>query len=398
MDKLTESYLKKIIIESLSREVEELAYVRKDKQSTSLKSGEKRLRQYVPMNDDGSPFPEEDRKKSIPDYVIANPNLIDGGEIIVVPLGCNELEMFKDQNKEWLESLGVKHGNLEVQLIQCGRTKYPHKSLEKFYPKEKTGEKMGEQEKIKRKFFRIVYNELDNSEFQGILNKASIPALNMKDNSEFGKAQTKKTNISQYDMYGNDKIEFNLHSYNGYDSLKNFLDSVIGRIKGTENIPNTFFMSRQYNTGGYGNYDAARKMEKKYKGKTPVQKKDSRDYYEQNLDATVRLEINITGELMDNSYLWNFGLKTLIGRKLEDESGLKGGYLDNNLIQSSETVQLEPNIEFNEENTVMDNKDIVNGLINVLDDVKSQIEQISPKTMLKWATVRRNEVVRNELA
>jgi hypothetical protein len=96
--------------------------------------------------------------------------------------------------------------------------------------------------------------------------------------------------------------------------------------------------------------------------------------------------------------LWNFGLKTLIGRKLEDESGLKGGYLDNNLIQSSETVQLEPNIEFNEENTVMDNKDIVNGLINVLDDVKSQIEQISPKTMLKWATVRRNEVVRNELA
>jgi hypothetical protein len=26
--------------------------------------------------------------------------------------------MFKDQNKEWLESLGVKHGNLEVQLIQ----------------------------------------------------------------------------------------------------------------------------------------------------------------------------------------------------------------------------------------------------------------------------------------
>jgi hypothetical protein len=59
---------------------------------------------------------------------------------------------------------------------------------------------------------------------------------------------------------------------------------------------------------------------------------------------------------------------------------------------------LEPNIEFNEENTVMDNKDIVNGLINVLNDVKSQIEQISPKTMLKWATVRRNEVVRNELA
>ena len=392
MDKLVEKYLKKIVAESMLNDVDEMAYVAKDKQSKNLKTGEKRLRQYVPMNDDGTPFPEEERKKDIPDYVIANPNLVEGEEFIIVPLGCNELETFKEQNKNWLESISVKNNNLEVQLFQCSRTKYPHKALEKFFPKQTTGEPMSEEEKIKRVFFKIIYNELDNDEFQKELSKRSIPALNMKDNSEYGKAQTKKTSISQYSNYSNQKIEFEIHSYNGYNSLKDFLNAVIARIQGKEtDIPNTLFMSRQYNTN-YSKYSAAKKMEKKFQGKTPVQGKDVRDYFEENLDATIRLDLKIEGELMDNSYLWNAQLKTVVGRKLENESGLKGGYLDDKLIQSSETVQLEPGIEFTQKNTVMNNNDIVNGLINVLNDLKSQIESINPKQMLKYATVRRNEL------
>lgn len=133
-------------------------------------------------------------------------------------------------------------------------------------------------------------------------------------------------------------------------------------------------------------------MEKTYMGKTPVQGKDARDYFEENLDATIRLDLKIMGELMDNSYLWNVQLKTVVGRKLATEQGLRGGYLDDKLIQSSETVQLEPGVEFNQQNTVMDNKDIKNGLIEVLNNLKSQIESINPKEMLKYATVRRNEI------
>ncbi len=392
MDKLVEKYLKKIVIESMLNDVDEMAYVAKNKQSKNLKTGEKRLRQYVPMNDDGTPFPEEERKKDIPDYVIANPNLVEGGEFIIVPLGCNELETFKEQNKDWLESISVKNNNLEVQLFQCSRTKYPHKTLEKFFPKQTTGESMSEEEKIKRVFFKIIYDELDNDEFQKELSKRSIPALNMKDNSQFGKAQTKKTNISQYSDYSNQKIVFELHSYNVYTSLKLFLNAVIARIQGKDtDIPDTLSMSRQYNKKTR-NYDASRKMDKTYMGKTPVQKKDARDYFEENLDATVRLDVKIEGELMGDSYLWNARLKTVVGKKLETEQGLRGGYLDDKLIQSSETVQLEPGIEFTQKNTVMNNNDIVNGLINVLNDLKSQIESINPKEMLKYATVRRNEI------
>jgi len=405
MDKLVEKYLKRIVIESMLNDIDELAYVAKDKQSQIDKeTGEKRPKKFRPKYDDGSPFPEEDRKKNIPDYVIANPNLEKDGEFIIVPLLCGELETFEEQNKEWLKSIGVKHGDLKVQTVRCYRSRrseYPHVALEKLFPSKQVYDKSNReaekviQEKIKRTFNSIVGNELDSPEFQKVLVRRSIPALNMKDNSLYGKAQTKKTNISQYDTYSNEKIEFNFHGYNVYNTVRDFLNAVMTRIRTPEGgdieIPDTLFMTRQTNRN-YSRYNADRKMEKKYIGKTPVQGKDSRDYFEDNLDATIRLDFEINGELMDNSYLWNVRLKTVVGKKLETEQRLKGGYLDNKLIQSAGTFQLEPGVEFNQQTTVMDNKDIKNGLIAVLNDLKSQIENINPKEMLKYATVRRNEI------
>ena len=402
MDKLTESYLKKIITESLSREIKELPYIGQDKRSPYLKSGKKKLSKYSPKIDDGTPFPEEEKKTGIPDYVIANPYLEENGEFIVVPLGCNELETFAEENKEWLESIGVKHGNLEVQLIRCKRTKDPHAELKKFFPsrEQEPPKKAGIQEIIKRRFNKIVSKTLDNPDVQKMFNRVSIPVLNMKDTSPFGKGQTRKTKINQYSEYSNNKIEFELHSYDYYEGLKDFLDSVISRIRGTEGThvaDDKDYLPRQYNQD-YPNWDATRKMEKEYRGKTPIQKKDKQGYDERNINAEVRLDLKITGELMDNSYLWNINLTSKVGKKLEEERGLRGGLLDSNLLEKSETVQLAPNLEFNNEYTVMHNKDIENGLINLMNDLKSEIGQINPKTMLKWATVRRNEVVRNELA
>lgn len=402
MDKLVEKYLKRIIIESMLNDIGELAYVAQDKQSQiDKKTGEKIQKKFRPKYDDGSPFPEEDRKKNIPDYVIANPNLEKDGEFIIVPLLCGELETFEEQNKEWLERIGVKHGDLKVQTVRCfksRRGKYPHKELEKIFPSKQVYDKSDReaekviQEKIKRIFNSIVGDELDSPEFQKVLVRRSIPALRMKDED---KEQTKKTNISQYDTYNNEKIEFNFHGYNIYNTVRDFLNAAITRIQTPEGgdieIPDTLFMTRQTNRN-YSRYNADRKMEKKYIGKTPVQGKDSRDYFEDNLDATIRLDLNIMGELMDNSYLWKVQLKTRIGKKLESEQRLKGGYLNDKEIQSSKTVQLEPGVEFNQQKTVMDNEDIKNGLIEVLNDLKSQIKSINPAEMLKYARVKRNQI------
>jgi hypothetical protein len=112
-----------------------------------------------------------------------------------------------------------------------------------------------------------------------------------------------------------------------------------------------------------------------------------------NLDVTIRMDFQITGEpIGDNSYTWNVRMVSKLGKKLEDESGLKGGFLDDKLIQSSSTAQLRPGTEFNENYTVMDNKEVVDALVQAIEDLKTQVIALNPKDTLKAATVKRYQI------
>ena len=154
----------------------------------------------------------------------------------------------------------------------------------------------------------------------------------------------------------------------------------------------TFYMARQYNTN-YDNWRADKKMLKQYAGKTDKYMLDAYGLEQDNLDVTIRMDFEISGEpLGDNSYTWNVRMVTKLGKKLEDESGLKGGFLDDKLIQSSSTAQLRPGTEFNENYTVMDNKEVVDALIQAIDDLKSQVLTLDPKETLKAATVKRYQI------
>ena len=134
-------------------------------------------------------------------------------------------------------------------------------------------------------------------------------------------------------------------------------------------------------------------MLKQYAGKTEKYMLDAYGLEEDNLDVTIRMDFDITGEpLGDNSYTWNVRMVSKLGKKLEDESGLKGGFLDDKLIQSSSTAQLRPGTEFNDNYTVMDNKEVVDALIQAIDDLKSQVIALDPKETLKAATVKRYQI------
>jgi hypothetical protein len=71
---------------------------------------------------------------------------------------------------------------------------------------------------------------------------------------------------------------------------------------------------------------------------------------------------------------------------------LKGGFLDDKLIQSSSTAQLRPGTEFNENYTVMDNKEVVDALVQAIEDLKTQVIALNPKDTLKAATVKRYQI------
>ncbi len=99
------------------------------------------------------------------------------------------------------------------------------------------------------------------------------------------------------------------------------------------------------------------------------------------------------GELIgENSFAWTARAQTKLGKKLESESGLKGGFLDDKLIQSSATAQLRPGTTFNDNYTVMNDKQVVDALMEVINDLKTQILSLNPKDNLKSATVKRYQV------
>jgi hypothetical protein len=371
MDKLTEKYLRRIISESYISDVEEMAYKQK-----GVRDDKGKMVKY-------KPFFKEDNDTDIPDYWVANPSLQPGAEILVVPLDCQELEDFKNANKEWLDSIQALH-NLEPQLAACKRGKY-HRPIEKYVEGgyKPTGESYSEKENIKRALYPIIAQTFESESFAEVLNARSIPAIVARD----------RKNVNQYGEYSNTKIEYQTHNNNSYETVKDFLTAAVARVNNRETPDmKTYYLARQYNNN-YNRWRADKKMLKQYAGKTPKYELDAFGLEEGNYDTTVRMDFEIFGQPVgDNSYTWNVRMRTNLGKKLSEESGLRNGWLDDKLIQSTTTAQFRPGTEFNEKYTVMDNPEIRNALIEAIDDLKSKVEAINPKETLRAATVKRYQI------
>jgi hypothetical protein len=311
-----------------------------------------------------------------------------------------DINQFIQENPELMDELKTKFGpNLKWEqgnLPACQpRRKMDIKSLPDDEGNEEggpidtsyvpSGEIMTSQEKIKRKLFNIIDTEFGNQEFAEVLNKRSIPTIIARD----------RRNISMYGRFDNDKIKYETHNYNGYESLQDFLKAAIARIKGGD-APEmkTYYLARQFNQN-YRNWEADKKNQKQYAGKTDVYKLDAYGLEEKNLDVSIRMDFQITGERMGDSFAWNVRMANKIGKKMKEESGLRGGFLDDKIFQVSKTAQLDPGKTFDDKYTVVDDINVVNALMEAMEELKSQIEAIDPKETLKVANVKQYQVKRD---
>jgi hypothetical protein len=248
-----------------------------------------------------------------------------------------------------------------------------------------SGENMSEGEKIKRKLFSIVDTEFGDQEFSEILNKRSIPTIVARD----------RRHISMYGRYDNNKINYETHNYNGYESLQDFLKAAIARVKGGDTPEmKTYYLARQFNQN-YRNWAADKKNQKQYAGKTDVYKLDAFGLEEKNIDVSIRMDFQISGERMGESFAWNVKMTNKIGKKMKEESGLRGGFLDDKIFQVSKTAQLDPRKEYGNSYTVMDDINVINALMEAIEELKSQIEAIDPKETLKVANVKQYQIKRD---
>jgi len=395
MDKSIKKYLTKIIKESYTSDIDEMAFDKKGvrEPSKDTRTGLPLPQKDVPYSKDSEnpDYVEDDGKRKIkPNYWIQNPTLklekdTDGGryvvdqgqKLLIVPTDCQEATLFIEQNREWLDSLTEEH-DLNPIVVNCKRALYPIRNVKAGTSYQPSGESQSEGEKNQRKLKRILKSEIFGEGFNDVLNKKSIPSIKVSE----------RENIDMHEgTYTNEKIVYRTHNNNSYDSAFDFLEAVLDRLEGKEGPEmKTYYMARQYNTGNT-NWNADRKMDTTYQGKTDKYGLDKRGYEEANLDVTIRMELEILGEKMGESFAWNIKLKVNLGKKLTEDRRMRGGFESIKLIQTTKTAQLEPGKEFNEQYVIMDDINVVNSLIEAINELKSDINGITEEELLPYADV-----------
>lgn len=344
--------------------------------------------------------------------MLINPDDYTQGRVNVI-FTC-DINEFIENHPDLVAKLKEQYGNIKWSSDKCPKFN-PHKKERDYQSLPDSdddvsiqskayvpsGEEYSTQQSIKRQGFnKIIEDELGlespkGVEFNQVLSKRSIPAIIVND---------KKFIDTHVEDWTNDKIIFRSHSYNTYETAQDFLKTVVARIGGKETKEmDTSYLARQFNQV-YRNWDEDRKNQKEYQGKTDIFQLDKRGFSELNLDVSLKMIFEIVGEKIgDNSFTWTISMKNKFGRKRPDEYRLPngrlqpitlkdGGYLDEGLISVTKTVQLDPNKEFNNKNTIITDVAVSEGLREAIYDFKREIEGIQPKSALKYANVKRSDI------
>lgn len=247
-----------------------------------------------------------------------------------------------------------------------------------------SGEKMDATTKIKRKINQLVVEILGNEEVDSRLERLSIPEIRGRD----------RKHLNRYGEMGNDVILYGTHNFNSYKSGQDFLNAVISRVANKE-VPveyKSYHLARQFNQN-YRNWEATKKNEKNYQGKTDVYGLDKFGFDEDNLDVTVRSDLQISGMNRGDRYVWIITFVVKFGKKLRDQYRISGRLLEDKNIRIQKDAVIEDGVQFNDDYTVLDSMPIVTALIEALTEIKDQIfNNMKPIEMLSKAKIKQSEV------
>ena len=353
-------------------DVDEMAYNQKGTQDTSNKIAKFR------------PIFKSDNTTNIPDGWAINKDKVAGEERIWIPLDGSELEAFKEVNQEWLDSLTDKYGK-EPELVAAKRVKDQPRSAKVGTSYQHSGVNKPATTKIKIELNRLVEEYLGNPEVSARLERLSIPEVKSRD----------RKHLNRYGRVDNDQINYQTHTFNSYLSSTQFLKFVTARISGKklEDEFKSYHLARQFNQN-YMNWEETKKNSKRYVGKTASYMLDAYGFDEENLDVTVRMDLSIKGQMLDNQYLWTVKFQTKFGRKLKEDRWVNGLTLDKELT-IRKTAELEPGTQFDDKMTVMDSLPIKTSLIEALDELRDTImTKFKPVETLKLANVKQYDITK----
>lgn len=394
MDKATKKYLLNLI-ESAQSDVDEMALRPKGTRTDKEPKGD-----FAPIFSSVNPTPPGEYGE--PDgYYLPSINQV------VVVLNCQELNQFTEGNKDWLEGLAEKYHNKyntstdevvkEILYAPCKKTDYPSKDLKTFLKSKgwSEPEKKERETKVetinKTELGKLLRESLFGEGVSDVFRKKSIPYLPLEKGTMNTLFQGLKGYGDQHSpQFTNQEISFKLFAGSLYQNQFDFLESIINNNEGNfeETKTKNYYVSRQFNKV-YSNYDAGRKMTKKFEGLTPIQKKAVRDYEEANIDATVRMDMDIKGGFVgDNSFSWYINVSVKLGQKLEEDKNLKEGFKTLENISVTKTVQLEPRTTQSPDFVLMKNKNVKEGFVSACDEIKQKVDSIDFSKLLEYANIQ----------
>lgn len=365
--------LKKDFLIEMELEVDEMAYKPKGTQDTSGK-----ISKYKPI------FKDENNTE-IPDGWILNPTQTPGEETAVTFLHGSELDAFIQENKEFLDNLASTTGK-DVNIVDGMRTKYHPRNVKTGTQYVASGEKMPAPTKIKRELNSLVNEYLGGEEISARLEKLSIPEIRARD----------RKHLDRYGVVNNDRVEYQTHTFNSYDTSQQFLQYVTARITGKEVSDDfkSYHLARQFNKN-YQRWEETRKNDQAYQGKTPAYMLDRFGFDEDNLDVTVRMDLRINGIKTGDEFIWSISFKTKFGRKLKEERWIRNGLSLDKDVSIRKVVTIDQHKPFDDENTIMDDLSIKTGLIELLDELKTKImTEFKPVEALKLANIKQYDITK----
>jgi hypothetical protein len=214
----------------------------------------------------------------------------------------------------------------------------------------------------------------------------SIPEIKARD----------RAHINRNGRVDNQEVNYQTHTFNSYTSAKQFLAFVTARVTGKklDDQYKSYHLARQFSQI-YQNWEETKKNQQHYVGKTDRYGLDKFGFDEDNLDVTVRMDLKITGRLLDNQYLWTINFNTKFGRKLKEERWLRNGLELDKDLSIRKTAELEPGVRFDDKNTIMDSLPIKTALIEALDELRDKImTKFKPVEMLSKANVRQYDITK----
>lgn len=354
---------------------------------------------YVWKDTNPTPIGED----GFPDAIISNVDQIPGGERVLIPIGCQDLEQFKVQNKEWLESIGLFYEVSEYQYEFCEGEPLKHNPIRSL-----TGKKQAVKTTNYRLLMKILRDEFDEkrpngAKFKEELLRRSIPQIIFAEKHD-----------DNYEKYmDNDRIFLRTHTFNTYESPKDFLRLIQKRVSGRELVPSkSEYSPRQFNPI-YKKYEPQRKATQTPDAtKTPIYKLDKQGYDPRDIRVMLKMVFSLEGKREGNDWVWTIKMENFYGRRTPEQytiqKGLeKIGFTPNEediilVDPESEDINEKPLIvtkriplpdkTFDDNNPIMGDISVVTSLEQTINDFKNLVSSINPRETLSLGNIRMEDI------